>query len=47
MYISKGGFNDKIIEIKKCDVHEIPSWIKMNAQWWIENKIYEIHLLKE
>ena len=41
MYISKGGFNDKIIEIKKCDVHEIPSWIKMNAQWWIENKIDE------
>ena len=44
--ISKGGFNDKRIETKNCDVNSIPSWIKLNAQWWIEDKIDENSFLE-
>ena len=46
VHISKGGFNGKKIEVNTCDPHEIPSWIKMNAQWWIEEKIDENSFLE-
>ena len=46
VHISKSGFNDKKIDVKTCEGNEIPSWIKMNAQWWIENKIDEDSFLE-
>jgi len=46
VYISKGGFNDKKMDVKTCEGNEIPSWIKMNAQWWIEEKIDENSFLE-
>ncbi len=54
VYVVKGGFNDQRFENENCDPDKVPSWIKMNAQWWIEDKIDENsflegmrHLIKE
>lgn len=46
VHISKGGFNNQRIDVKSCEGNEIPSWIKMNAQWWIEEKIDENSFLE-
>ncbi len=41
IWIQKGGFNDQKLSVLKCSLNEVPSWIKTNAQWWIEGQIDE------
>jgi len=46
VWISKGGYNDKKINIETCSLNQVPSWIKVNAQWWIEGAIDEESFLQ-
>jgi hypothetical protein len=46
VWITKGGFNDQKINVESCDPNKVPSWIKMNAQWWIEGQIDENSFLE-
>jgi len=41
VWLQKGKFNDQKYSVGICSLNEIPSWIKNNAQWWIEGAIDE------